>query len=119
MNLDDIYEDLLPIVYDVGAQVDVPIESEQFFYGIVVDYAGSRDECIEYIRSSLSTWFKSIGSRPQWLQEPEWQFSDGKPMTFVGQIDVEARSSGFHDNARFFVFWSPDTGETKTVIQVA
>ncbi|OWK46515.1 hypothetical protein FRUB_00214 [Fimbriiglobus ruber] len=38
-------------------------------------------------------------------------------MVFVGSID--APSGTFHDEARFYVFWSPETGTRECVVQVA
>ena len=60
-----------------------------------------------------------IDRSPEWIQEAEWQFADGKPMVFVGQIDVPHAKGVFHDDASFFIFWSPDTGEVRGTIQVA
>ena len=41
----------------------------------------------------------------------------GRPMVFVGSI--EAPPGTFHDDARFYVFWSPEVGTRECVIQVA
>lgn len=119
MTLDEVYERLLPLVSEAHAQVDVPIESEQFFSDMAENYAGTPEEFLAYVRENLGVWFKAVGERPDWIQEAEWQFSGGGPMVFVGQLDVPADAGYFHDDARVFVFWDPATGETKSIIQVA
>ena len=40
-------------------------------------------------------------------------------MVFVGALDRGPEVSGLHDDARFFVFWDPESGVTETVIQVS
>jgi hypothetical protein len=118
MNLDDVYENLLPIVSQIGAQIDVPIESEQFFEKQAAEFLGEPDEFIEFVRMNLKKWFRIVNERPRWLQEAEWQFDGGVPMTFVGQIDIPKSAGLYHDDAALFVFVSP-TGVSKTLIQVA
>jgi hypothetical protein len=119
MRLDDIYEELLRLTSEAAVRPDVPLESEQFFSALVDTFLGSKEECIEFIRSNLRVWFTSMTEGPRWLQEPEWQFSGGKPMVFVGQIDVPSSRGYFHDDASFYLFWDGDTGEEKVVVQVA
>jgi hypothetical protein len=40
-------------------------------------------------------------------------------MVFVGQVAVPQPTGYFHDDAAFFVFWNPDTGKVRTIVQVA
>lgn len=119
MTLDDVYSELLELVSPFGVQLTVPLEAEEFFGRQVESFDGPREELLEYIRAGLPDWFRVVGERPRWIQEAEWQFAGGKPMVFVGQIDVPAGKSVYHDDASFFVFVDPGSGETKTVIQVA
>jgi hypothetical protein len=119
MTLDEVFEDLILIVSEVGAQVYVPAESERFFTEMVEQFDGSRQDLLDHVSSSVGTWFKCFRTRPEWIQEAEWQFHDGRPMMFVGQISVPAGRSGFHDDAAFYLFYDPETGVTKNVIQVA
>lgn len=119
MSLDEVYEQLIPIVSDAGAQVDVPIESERFFSDMAERHTGTAEEFLSYVKENVGGWFKAIGEGPDWLQEAEWQFSDGRPMIFVGQLDIPANAGYFHDDARVFVFWSQTGGETESVMQVA
>lgn len=120
MHIDDIYVELLALTSEeVAARPDVPTESWQFFTDIVENFDGSQEELLTFIKAHLREWFRCMDKEPEWIQEPEWQFSDGKPMVFVGQIDFPAHPNGFfHDDASFFVFWNL-ADEVKTVIQVA
>lgn len=119
MTLDNVYEKLVMLVSNAGAQVDVPAESETFFTEIVESFTGTEEELLAYVKANLSTWFKCLDTEPEWLQEAEWQFSNGKPMTFVGQLMFSPEQTGLHDATRFSLFWDHATGATKTVIQVA
>jgi len=119
MTLDDVYADLTRIVSEVGAQVDVPIEREVFFSQMLEGFADHREQFLDYVTKNVQEWFRVVEHGPRWLQEGEWQFSGGRPMVFVGQIDIPAARQFFHDDAAFFVFWNPETGETKTLVQVA
>lgn len=119
MNLDDVYSELLELVSKHGTQLTAPIEAEEFFTRQVESFNGSREQLLEHFRVNLPTWFRAISDQPRWIQEAEWQFTRGEPMVFVGQLDVPAGTGIYHDDASFFVFVDPRSGETKTVIQVA
>jgi hypothetical protein len=43
-----------------------------------------------WIREQLNKCFVYVDKRPEWVESlvPLWPFHDGKPMTFIGQIDV-------------------------------
>lgn len=119
MTFDDVYEELLSLTSEVGARPDVPMESEQFFSKVVEDFDGTKEECLEHIKNNLHNWFRFVFEEPRWLQEPDWQFLNGKPMVFIGQIEIPVTTGYFHDDASFYVFGEIETGETKVVIQVA
>ena len=119
VTLDDVYEDLIALVSEVGAQADVPAEAEAFFSELVAAFPGEREEFVQHARKNLRDWFRAVNAYPVWVQEAEWPFSNGRPMVFVGQIDVPAGKGLFHDDAAFYVFWDPETGDTREVIQVA
>jgi len=118
MTLDDVYKELLVVASEAGTQIDVPIESEQFFEGLLSGFSGSKDEFIEHVRANIGEWFRCVGEGPRWIQEAEWQFHDGQPMVFLGQIDIPKSAGLFHDDASVLAFLSP-CGVTKNVIQVA
>ncbi len=119
MTFDDVYVDLTEILSEIGAAPDVPIENEEFFDKKINEFHGSKDDFLKHTKSNMKNWFKSINKAPEWLQEPEWQFNNGRPMAFVGQHNVPYTGNYFSDDAAFYTFWDPETGETKTVVQVA
>jgi hypothetical protein len=44
-----------------------------------------------WLRERLETMFACVGPRPQWIESsPMWPFVDGRPMTFIGQMPVDA-----------------------------
>lgn len=118
MTLDDVYTELLYIVSSVGARIEVPEECEVFLARIVEQFNGGRQELLDYVKKNVESWFCCLDYRPRWIQEAEWQFHDGKPMMFLGQLDI-AKNILFHDDASVFLFYSCDTGITKNVIQVS
>ena len=80
----------------------------------------TREDLLEYARTNASEWFRWADKPPEWIQDAEWPFADdGKPMVFLGQIDVPAASRIFHDEGRVFVFIDSNGGEVKTVTQIA
>lgn len=119
MKFDDVYPDLLKVVSKAGALVDVPIESERFFSNVVESFNGTREELLSYVEANLDRWFKRVDATPSWLQEAEWQFDEGVPMVFVGQLNVPKSAGHFHDDAALFVFLNPSNGKVKTVLQVS
>jgi hypothetical protein len=120
VKLDDILDELMVMVDEqVGALPYSSEESEEFFNSIVENFNGTPKECLHYIKSHLKEWFPSASGRPGWLQNPEWPFFEGKPMTFIGQIYLARGTSGWPmDDGCFFVFYSPDSGVTETIVQI-
>ena len=114
MTLDDVYSDLLRIVSRAGAQVD-----EEFFAKQLAMYSGSKEQFLSFVEQNIFTWFACLDKSPEWIQEANWQFSNGEPMFFLGQINIGAEKGIYHDDAACFVFVNLTTGETKSVIQVA
>ena len=120
MKLDEVYTELLELVSERGARIDVPIESERFFSGIVEGFEGSKQELLLFVQSHMGEWFRWATNPPDWIHEAEWQFTDsGKPMVFLGQLAIERSVSALHDEAAVFVFLDPSTSEVKTVVQVS
>lgn len=116
MTIEEMIPDLFELLNRVGARPDVPIEAEDYFTELVASFS-DRVECRHYLEEHLTEWFRSLGDRPDWIQGAEWPWAEGKPMTFVGSLDPPAGT--FHDDARFYLFWSPETGITCCIIQVS
>jgi hypothetical protein len=117
MTLDDVYIDLLAIVSEVGARPDLSTGADKFFEGIIGSFSGSKEELLAYVREHLKSWFCCASEYPAWFQAEEWQYNNGKPMMYIGHTDMPAASYRFETDTRFFVFWDPESGETRTVIQ--
>jgi hypothetical protein len=125
--MEHTFESLIPLA-DLGVVLSVCAEhgvdptsssqSEIFFAEVVRNAHENRVDLSDAVRDSL-VQFRSVSEPPSWIQNPDWQFADGRPMVFVGQIKVSAQAGCFHDDASFYVFWDPETGETNTLIQVA
>lgn len=41
---------------------------------------------LQWVEEQLEAHFPAAGLRPEWLDEPDWPFLDGTPMTFVTQF---------------------------------
>jgi len=94
------------------------VEAEAYFFRFVVEHREDAASLRSALTAALERDVCAMGHPPDWIQGPEWQFSGGNPMRFVGQLNRNPRDTGLHDEAAFYVFWSPITGETRTVVQV-
>lgn len=68
------------------------------------------------LRSELLARFRCVKSPPRWMQSPDWPFVEGRPTTFVGQLDLGTLA---HDDAQVYVFVDEATRGFHTVVQVA
>lgn len=68
------------------------------------------------LKNALLARFRCLKSPPRWLQSPEWPFAEGRPMVFVGQLDMGPLA---HDDAQVYVFADEATGEIRTIVQSA
>jgi hypothetical protein len=114
------FEEAIPELFDVipryGARPDIPIAAETFFTELVLRF-DDRATLRRHLEEHAAEWFRCLQRRPEWIQDPEWPWAGGRPMVFVGSID--APPGTFHDDARFYVFWSPEIGTRECIIQVA
>jgi hypothetical protein len=116
VTFDEMHPDLLDLLSPAGALPDVPAEAEEFFTQLVAQFP-DKESCRQYIAANVSKWFRCLRGLPDWIQEADWPWARGHPMVFVGSID--APRGVFHDDARFYLFWCPESGATQCVIQVA
>jgi hypothetical protein len=118
MTYDEIYEDLITIGQKHGFRPDVPIETEDFFRDLVASYRGPNDHLLSWLDEEAVKNYRFLVHLPRWLQEPEWPLIGGRPMTFVGQIELPKGSApALNHSAAFYVFWDSGTGATKVVVQ--
>lgn len=110
----EIPDEALKLLYDLGKPLELdPLgseESKRYFARVVATYTGEKKGLADYLREVIRRTFPLLGKPPCWIQGSEWQFYDGRPMTFVGQLDTENCIS-------FYLFWDEPSGETKTVVQ--
>ena len=115
--------DKMKILLDLGRKFSFDplscIQSEQYFIALLKKYQDHDDDLQDLLSAVVAKDFEVIDKRPEWIQDPEWQFNNGKPMTFVGQLELEQDKIKLHDDALFYVFWDRETGTTKTIIQIA
>ncbi|WP_088251730.1 hypothetical protein [Fimbriiglobus ruber] len=116
MTFEEAIPELFGVISRYGARPDVPIEAAEFFTGLVTHFEDPAT-LRRHLEAEAAGWFRSLRGQPDWIQDAEWPWSNGRPMVFVGSID--APSGTFHDEARFYVFWSPETGTRECVVQVA
>ncbi len=117
----DIPEHDLYLLLDLGKKHGFdPLssaDSEQYFADLLQHCNVTGDKRKKYLESKISEDFKFNVDVPRWIQDPEWPFDEGKPMLFVGQIELEINRDGNRFTNVFYVFWSMKTGETTTICQ--
>jgi hypothetical protein len=116
MTFDEAIPELFAVIPRFGARPDIPIAAEDFFTELVARF-DDRAALRRHLEEVVPGMFRCLREPPDWIQGPEWPWADGRPMVFVGSIDAPPRT--FHDDARFYVFWSPEVGTRECVIQVA
>ncbi len=110
---DDIELQVFELVSDVsgryGVSPSMSTDAEQFFSSLLAEYTGDLENLTSWLEERLSEHFVAVGARPSWLQGPEWPFANGRPMIFVGQIDLTIQNGGiaselYHDDTSLYVF---------------
>ena len=117
MILDEVFDEVQELVGHTGARISEEIEP--FLRKEIERFSGARNELLAHVRKNASAWFRSARQPPEWIQDADWQVWDERPMLFLGQLDIPKDAGLFHDDASVYVFLSPETGVTETVIQVA
>jgi len=83
-------------------------DRENYFRKLLAEYDGPLDKksLTVYLNKHLAEDFIAYKRRPRWIQSAEWPFYNGKPMIFVGQIDIPKTASkgDFHDDTSFYIF---------------
>jgi hypothetical protein len=65
------------------------------------------------IRREIEERFRYLDQTPNWIQSPEWPIKDGRPLLFVGALDI---SKIRHDITDLYVFID-EMGQVVTVEQ--
>lgn len=111
---DSIYMPLLEAISSVGA--DMTDECQDFLNDQLSKFPYSESEFVAFACKHAKEWFLSCNLPPEWIQNAEWQFDEGRPMCFVGQLSILPTVGMFHDEAVIFVFAK---GNVKTIIQIS
>ena len=69
-----------------------------------------------WIKQEIQARYRCLGKPPRWLQSPKWLHDKGRPLVFVGQLDVGGLH---HDDAQLYVFHDAQDGSYRTVVQCA
>ena len=92
--------------------VDVP---HSYVQAIIRDCSCSdKSELIGYIKDKIKSDYVCLKKKPTWIQSPDWQYHNGKPMVFAAQIDL---CDLFHDKSNLYVFIDKDDGTVTCVTQ--
>jgi hypothetical protein len=119
--------EFLDDVLDVGAEIGIDPtssdESERYSQALITEFerlGRPKVEFRDWLRQRFWNDFQCAApQRPEWIQSPEWPIVNGKPLVFVGQVELPASAGLFHDDAVFYVFMDSEKGVAKVVIQVA
>jgi len=86
-------------------------QAEDFWRELWEQYDGPEDDNrrIAWLQDQVPRYFRSFTARPKWIQNPDWPFAGGKPMIFVGQLDVDVEAGNlaaqfFHDDVSYYLF---------------
>ena len=126
LDFDDIrvYEAIIDAGDPYGVGPSMSIQSEDFFRQMLKNYDGSKDDASlrEWLVGQIRLAFQSIGQPPRWIQGAQWPIRDGKPLVFVGQLDIARGKSPlaqelFHDDTSYFVFIPRERGDAEVIMQ--
>ena len=110
---------LLDLGIEYGFDPTSSIEMEDFMMSMLSEFSEQNGDLQEWMRSRLKGCFRCVKDSPVWIQNPDWQVESGRPMWFVGQVDIPAAQGVFHDDASFYIFWDNETGAIRCVMQVS
>jgi len=88
-------------------------EVEQVISNIILEHPDSigKSKRIKMAKQRIKEVFHVDKKYPRWIQEPEWPMGVSSPMRFISQS---------HEGDLFkYVFEDVDTGELRTIIQLA
>jgi len=109
---------LYHLAHEFNFHPGYPEGMESYLVGLLAEGRQSGEELEPWLRRRVAKDFRCLNGPPEWIQAPAWPLSDGKPMIFVGQVDVARDVGIFHDDSSFYVFVGQDDRETETIIQV-
>jgi hypothetical protein len=118
-----IPEEFLGVLFELGREFGfdplASVELEDYFANLLASFTGRVEDLNEWLRQQVTESFRCATCRPGWIQGSNWQVYRARPMLFVGQVAVPPISGVFHDEGAFYVFFDPETGESRTIVQIA
>lgn len=109
-----IYDLLLDIGRKYGFDPSSSVAIEDYFRQLLTTYQGElkEDSIAIWLEEKVEEDFISLSQfRPKWIQHAQWPVHFGKPMRFVGQIDIDRNETNrdyFHDDTSYYVFTNSD-----------
>lgn len=116
-----VFDLLIDVCSRYQVEPSMPLESEVFFRALLSRYEGTPENLETWLDTQVRASFLAVNARPRWIQGADWPFVDGKPMFFVGQIDIRVNTGSqasqfFHDDTSFYVFMQKK-GSIKVIVQ--
>lgn len=116
-----ISENDLCLLFDLGGQYSFdPLysdESEKYFVDLLQRCTATGEGKKRFLELEIFKDFKFNIDLPRWTQNPEWPFDEGKPMFFVGQLELVTNRDGNRFISVFYVFSNLRTGKITTICQ--
>lgn len=94
-------------------------DMEAYFVRQLAAYDPDSGNLREWLQPIVKRSFRYASRPPRWIQNPQWAIGKNGPLLFLGQVDCDPIDGVFHDEASFYVFFDPASGEKKTVMQIA
>lgn len=120
----EVFKVVIKVCAKLQADASDSIEAREFYGNLLKEYGGEYDvkQLQTWLEEHLPRYYIALKKRPHWIQSPDWPFYEGKPMIFVGQIDLKVTSDHitekyFHDNTSFYVFMGANTAYYKVIVQ--
>ena len=102
--------DLTPSGAEGGTSSHIK-QAEEFWRDLWDRYDGPEDDDsrVAWVQDQVPRYFRSLTTLPRWIQNPNWPFAGGKPMIFVGQLDVDVKAGNlaaqfFHHDVSYYLF---------------
>ena len=119
----DIPEDILNFLFKLCSEYEFDpvssIESEKYFLNLIDEFKSlDNSELFTDLSERVKQDFIALnGVYLDWIQSPDWAFNDGKPMTFIGQLERDYYKLDISSAIVFYTFYDKNSGDVKTVVQ--
>ena len=113
INVDDTISELFDFFLDVRPNYIGGKDADELITKLMNELPInlSKSKRVKLLKEQIKMLFHIEKHKPNWLQSPEWPFSNGKPMRFVSQ------TKKFNGDLYGYVFEDIDTKEQKTIEQ--